>query len=151
METTEIKNKGRVREASTPKANREIDRKTMENIRQYGDLSDRQIRQRLSQLSREWDVEKTLEVNASSLALIGLALGRLVNKRWYILPGVVASFLLQHGLQGWCPPLPLFRKMGIRTRREIDEEKYALKISRGDFDNLSSTSSSAEIQKGIRK
>src|SRR5690606_8445842 len=150
METTEIKNKDRVREASTDKENREIDRKTMENIRQHGNLSDHQISQRLSELSREWDVEKTLEVNASSLALIGLTLGTFVNKRWYILPGVVASFLLQHGLQGWCPPLPLFRKLGIRTRREIDEEKYALKVLRGDFDDLSTTSSPEEIQKAMR-
>lgn len=151
METTEIKDKDRVREASTEKANREIDRKTLENIRQHSNLSDQQISQRLSELSREWDMEKTLEVNASSLAFIGLALGTFVNKRWYILPGVVATFLLQHGLQGWCPPLPLFRKMGIRTRREIDEEKYALKVFRGDLDNLSATSSPEEIQKAMRK
>ena len=151
METTEIKYKYRVREASTEKANREIDRKTLENIRQHSNLSDQQISQRLSELSREWDMEKTLEVNASSLAFIGLALGTFVNKRWYILPGVVATFLLQHGLQGWCPPLPLFRKMGIRTRREIDEEKYALKVFRGDLDNLSATSSPEEIQKAMRK
>ena len=151
MELTEIKDKSRVREASTDKSNREIDRKTLKNIRQHSTLSDQQITQRLSELSREWDVEKTLEVNASSLALIGLALGTFVNKRWYILPGVVATFLLQHGLQGWCPPLPLFRKMGIRTRREIDEEKYALKVFRGDFDNLSTISSPEEIQKVMRK
>jgi len=35
---------------------------------------------------------------------------------------------LQHGLQGWCPPLPLLRRLGIRTRGEIDREKYALKV-----------------------
>lgn len=151
MLTTEIEDKDRVREASTDKANREIDRKTLKNIRQHSTLSDQQITQRLSELSREWDVEKTLEVNASSLALIGLALGTFVNKRWYILPGVVATFLLQHGLQGWCPPLPLFRKMGIRTRREIDEEKYALKVFRGDLENLSTISSPEEIQKAMRK
>lgn len=151
METTEFKNKDRVRKASTDKANREIDRKTMESIRQYSDLSDHQITQRLSELSREWDVEKTLEVNASSFALTGLVLGTFIDKRWYILPGVVMSFLLQHGLQGWCPPLPLFRKMGIRTRREIDEEKYALKVLRGDFDHLSATSPPGEVQKALRK
>ncbi|AHM62364.1 hypothetical protein D770_20575 [Flammeovirgaceae bacterium 311] len=33
----------------------------------------------------------------------------LVYKRWLILPGVVAPFLLQHSLQGWCPPLSVFR------------------------------------------
>jgi hypothetical protein len=56
-----------------------------------------------------------------------------VHRKWYILPAAVTSFWLQHGLQGWCPPLPLFRKMGIRTTREINEERMALKVLRGDF------------------
>ena len=30
--------------------------------------------------------------------------------------------------------VPLFRRLGIRTRQEIDAEKYALKAIRGDFD-----------------
>jgi len=43
------------------------------------------------------------------------------------------SFCLQHALQGWCPPLTLFRRLGIRTQREIDDERTALKALRGDF------------------
>ena len=46
------------------------------------------------------------------------------------------SFLAQHSVQGWCPPMPLFRKMGVRTRQEIEREKYALKVLRGDFDQV---------------
>ena len=46
---------------------------------------------------------------------------------------VVAAFLLQHALQGWCPPLPLLRRMGMRTSAEIHEEIIALRILRGDF------------------
>jgi hypothetical protein len=34
--------------------------------------------------------------------------------------------VLQHAMQGWCPPVPLLRRLGIRTRNEIDREKYAL-------------------------
>jgi hypothetical protein len=45
----------------------------------------------------------------------------------------VTGFLLQHALQGWCPPVPLLRKTGVRTMREIDIERYALKALRGDF------------------
>jgi len=48
----------------------------------------------------------------------------------------VLSFLFQHAVQGWCPPVPVFRRMGVRTRKEIDREKYALKALRGDFDGL---------------
>ena len=74
-------------------------------------------------------MERVLEVNASTLALSGLVLGATVNKKWLLVPCVVLSFLLQHGLQGWCPPLPLLRRLGVRTRGEIDREKYALKAA----------------------
>ena len=30
----------------------------------------------------------------------------------------------------------VFRRLGVRTRREIDGEKFALKILRGDFDQV---------------
>ena len=66
-------------------------------------------------------------------APIGLALGRLMNRRWYFPPTAVATFLLQHAVQGWCPPVGLFRRLGVRTEREIDEERYALKLMRSDF------------------
>jgi hypothetical protein len=54
----------------------------------------------------------------------------------FILPAVVAGFLLQHAVQGWCPPVPVFRRLGIRTAREIDLERYGLKAIRGDFNGL---------------
>lgn len=52
------------------------------------------------------------------------------------MPAVVAGFLLQHALQGWCPPLPVFRRLGFRTQAEIERERYALKALRGDFDKV---------------
>jgi len=82
---------------------------------------------RIGEVDREWDIERVLEVNASSLALTGLVLGATVDKKWLTLPAVVLPFLLQHALQGWCPPLPLLRRLGLRTQGEIDREKYALK------------------------
>ncbi len=59
-----------------------------------------------------------------------------MNPRFALVPLVVGSFLLQHAVQGWCPPLPVFRRMGVRTQTEIDEERAALKALRGDFQNL---------------
>ncbi|HKR79742.1 MAG TPA: hypothetical protein VJR69_08555 [Nitrospira sp.] len=38
-----------------------------------------------------------------------------------------------HAFEGWCPPVNLFRRLGVRTQREIDEERYALKLRRGDL------------------
>jgi len=48
----------------------------------------------------------------------------------------VGGFLLQHGVQGWCPPLGILRRLGVRTPREIEAERYALKSIRGDFDGI---------------
>jgi hypothetical protein len=92
-----------------------------------------EIDRRLDELEREWDIERTLEVNGSLLAMAGLALGVTRDVRWLLLPAAVVTFCLQHALQGWCPPLSIFRRLGIRTQREIDEERYALKALRGDF------------------
>ena len=117
----------RVRRSTAASVNREIDRQTNSNIRRYANSSEEVVQRRIEELDKEWDIERALEVNASTLALTGLLLGMTVNRKWLVLPGIVLSFLLQHGLQGWCPPLPVLRRMGIRTRGEIDREKYELR------------------------
>jgi hypothetical protein len=95
-----------------------------------------EIDERLAELEREWDIERTLEVNGSVLGLTGLVLGAAVDRRWFFLPAAVLSFCLQHALQGWCPPIEVFRRRGVRTQREIDEERFALKALRGDFERV---------------
>jgi len=118
----------RVRSSTAAHVNEEIDHQTDINIHRYKDKSRAEIFERIQMLDKEWDIERVLEVNASTLALSGLILGLTKNRKWLFLPGIVLPFLLQHGLQGWCPPLPLLRRLGIRTRGEIDREKYALKV-----------------------
>lgn len=98
--------------------------------------SDQAISQRLRELDEEWDVERLLQVNASTLVLLGLFLGMRVDRRFLALPAAVFTFFGQHALQGWCPPIPVFRRLGVRTHREIARERYALKALRGDFDDL---------------
>lgn len=53
-----------------------------------------------------------------------------------MVPVIVSSFLLHHAGRGWCPPVPIFRRLGVRTRQEIDAERFALKVLRGDLDEL---------------
>src|SRR5690554_6024225 len=146
----ESKIHGRVRRNTSENINEKIDRETLNSLGKHHKYTDTEISNRLKELKKEWDIERTLEVNASALAFVGILLGSLVNKKWLVLPGIVTLFLFQHGIQGWCPPLPLFRAMGIRSRQEIDEEKYALKIIRGDFDSISSKSSSKKIFRLLR-
>lgn len=135
MEQQTINEADRVRAHTAEEVNLEIDQAIRCSIQTYAGQSHEAISGRIAELEQEWDVERTLELNASTLALTGLVLGVATNKKWLILPGVVLPFLMQHALQGWCPPLPVMRSLGIRTRQEIDLEKYALKALRGDFEN----------------
>ncbi len=112
--------------------NRAIQMEIDRNVRHYAAHPDR-IGERLEELEREWDIERTLEANAASVAFTGIVLGAMVDRRWLALPALVAAFLLQHAVQGWCPPIPVLRKLGFRTMREIDIERFALKALRGDF------------------
>jgi hypothetical protein len=123
----------RVRENTNESVNQRLDREMRYRLRYYAGCSAAEVSERIAELEREWDIERVLETNASALALTGVALAATGSKKWLIVPGVVLSFLMQHAVQGWCPPVPLFRRLGIRTRKEIEREKYALKVLRGDF------------------
>jgi hypothetical protein len=98
------------------------------------------VSERIDALDREWDIERWLEMNASALAFTGVVLGLLWNRKFFAIPCLVLPFLFQHAVQGWCPPIPILRRKGVRTRGEIDEEKFALKALRGDFSHIDSDS-----------
>jgi hypothetical protein len=91
------------------------------------------LTRRIEEIEQRWDMERVLETNASALALAGLVMGTLGRRRWRLLTLVVLGFLLQHAVQGWCPPVVVFRRLGVRTRQELDAEKHALKALRGDY------------------
>jgi len=123
----------RIRAHTAPDINRRIDQEAAARVRQYAGATPEEITHRIGELDREWDIERVLETNASTLALVGVVGALMSSRRWLILPGIVLPFLLLHAVQGWCPPLPVLRRLGVRSRKEIDREKYALKVLRGDF------------------
>ncbi|HLP67205.1 MAG TPA: hypothetical protein VK181_06770 [Rhizobium sp.] len=122
----------RVRERTAPEINRRIDDELRERIRFFANMP-QYIDARLRTLDGEWDVERVLEANAATFSLLGLVLGSRVHRRFYGFSALVATFLLQHAVHGWCPPLPVLRRLGFRTAAEIERERYALKALRGDF------------------
>ncbi|MDD2613411.1 MAG: DUF2892 domain-containing protein [Methanosarcina sp.] len=124
----------RVRANTPPEINQAIDTEIAATVRFYAGKTDYEITKRIKELDLEWDIERYLEANAAIFTFIGAALGLKKNQNWFVLPLIVSIFLLQHAVQGWCPPLSIFRRLGIRTRREIEVEKYAMKALRGDFD-----------------
>lgn len=126
----------RVRRHTSRRVNERLDREAEERVHVGGTQPCTLLTARIETLEREWDIERALEVTASTLALSGLLLGVTTHRRWLWLSGGVAAFLLQHAVQGWCPPVPILRRMGLRTRKEIDLERYALKALRGDFNAI---------------
>jgi len=122
----------RVEVNSDPVINQRI-RARIEQSVQYYAVHPAEVNDRLAELDREWDMERVLEANAATIALGGTLLGLFRHRSFLVLPLAVAGFLLQHALQGWCPPVPFLRRRGVRTAAEIASERAALKSLRGDF------------------
>jgi hypothetical protein len=132
----------RVNEHTDPEINQQIKDATNSRVRRLAAGGPAVIDRRLEELEYEWDMERVLEANAASVALAGTILGATVDRRFFLIPALVGGFLLQHAIQGWCPPVMFFRRMGFRTATEIDHERYALKALRGDFRHVAPDSPS---------
>ncbi len=125
----------RVPAHTSDSVNEEIRRETERRVQFFGEHP-AGIPGRLKELDEEWDIERAIEANAAALAFAGVTLGATRDRRWLVLPALVTAFLFQHAVQGWCPPVPILRRLGFRTAYEIEEERRALQALRGDFDNL---------------
>jgi hypothetical protein len=128
----------RVSSNTADHVNEEIRRRTEENVARFARAGPEAIARRLDELDREWDIERCVETLAPSFSLLGIGLGLTVSRKWFALPIVVQAFFLQHALQGWCPPIPVLRRLGVRTMDEIDHERNALKALRGDYRDVPS-------------
>ncbi len=137
-----VNSRTRVPENTSAEINRRIRERTVASVRYYGKHRPR-IAARLRQLDREWDIERAIEANAATIGLLGVLIGTTCNRRWLTLPALVTSFLLQHAVQGWCPPVPILRRLGFRTAQEIDIERQALKALRGDYASASANAEAA--------
>jgi hypothetical protein len=132
----------RVRAHTATSVLENIDRKTEEQVRPYA-----------TQLGEYVTLHRRAGARVGHRASFGTQRVRprfrrcsVIDKKWLLLPGlVVLPFLFQHAVQGWCPPVSVFRRLGVRTRREINGEKFALKVLRGDFDQITLRS---EIDQG---
>ena len=121
----------RVREHSSPAVNRRIDRRTVESLEQTAGSSIVAIGRRLRELDREWDIDRAVMAVFAVAGSVsgGNALRRAWQGRlsgWTALFGVQMSLLLYHAARGWCPPVAVLRRLGLRTRKEIEAERRAL-------------------------
>jgi len=133
-----------------PEVNLEIRNQTVESLNKYKDCTCNALSDKIECLNSEWDIERFVEANAALMIVITTYLGMKHCKAWFFLSSVIAMFLMTHAFQGWCPPVPLLRKLGVRTNEEIYNEKTALKMLRGDFD-IKNKREIEEILKAIEK
>lgn len=108
---------------------------TLRRIMFY-EMHPEQIPQRLRELDQEWDIERMIETEAPTMTLTGILLGLTAGRHWLVLPLFAQGMMLVHAIQGYYPMIPLFRRMGFRTQREIATERYALLAIQGAFKPL---------------
>lgn len=146
----DLSSTGRVPASTPPHVNERILAETRANVARFA--GDREaITRRLAELDREWDIERTTTLSASIDAFLTLGLGLWRGRRWLI--GVLAllgASTLAHTIMGQCPSLPLYRRLGVRTREEIDWERYALKALRGDFARIDGGAGARELVDAMR-
>lgn len=126
----------RVEKHTNEKINNRILAMTIVNINKYKNSSPEDITKRIIELRKEWDTERFLEANAAVIVFISAIFTILFNINWAYLILFVSFFLLYHAVIGWCPPLPLIRRLNFRTPQEINREIMTLKFMRGDFNDL---------------
>jgi hypothetical protein len=112
----------RVREHTAPHVNRNIALSTQACIEHCAE-------------DREWDIDRALMMNfavvggaAYAAGLFRYSRSRLGRPRTGLLGffGAQMAFLFLHAAVGWCPPVALWRRLGFRTRIEIEAERFAL-------------------------
>jgi hypothetical protein len=134
----------RVRRHTAAEVLRRIDDVTVASLARSAQ-SPAETDRRLEALDREWDTDRALETEAATMGLLGMALGVLVRKQLLVLPAIVAGAVLVQAVTGRYPLMPLFRRLGVRTPKEIARERYALKALRGDFAGMGPRAAEAAL------
>jgi hypothetical protein len=141
METsgTNLTDSNAVRANTAPAVNQKLEQELRERITAYANKSPQELTERIRELEQAWDVDRALEAGAACAAVTGFVFSKLFGRKWLLLPAFALPALFAHAYQGWCPPATLLRRYGIRTRRELDAEIYALRLLRGDFEGSDKT------------
>jgi hypothetical protein len=117
----------RVRNHSPKSFNLAIDLKTISIIESTIASGPIAINQRLNALDKEWDIDRVMMAYISGVTIAQLAATiKQKNSNWLLGTLVQAPFLLLYATFGWSPSVVVFRKLGVRTRFEIQDEREVL-------------------------
>ena len=129
----------RVRDHSAHAVNQRIVREIDRNVEHYIRAGREAIATRIAELDREWDIDRVLMANfavAGGVAY-GVGLHRYANRPLFskrrtgflYFFAAQLGFLLMHASIGWCPPSVLWRRLGARTKTEIELERSLLQAA----------------------
>ncbi|HML35917.1 MAG TPA: DUF2892 domain-containing protein [Bacillota bacterium] len=136
----------RVAAYTDPDINDKIRTYTKDSLASMQDADEEELSRRIQTLNAEWDTERFMEAEAAVCIMGCSLLGISRNKFWSFLTLISGIALLQYALLGWCPAMPVKRKLGLRTAEEINQEKIVLKMLRKDFDHIKTKDAGALLK-----
>jgi len=122
----------RVERNTSSSLNEQFRHQLAENVSHYIGARRHVIGRRLAELDSEWTIERVIETEAPATIALGITLGILRSPKWFAVSAFAAGMLLLHNIQGWYPLMPLLRRLGFRSQYEIEQERSALRVLRGD-------------------
>jgi hypothetical protein len=123
----------RVREHTPANVNHRIDTLMQARVHDTVQRGRDAVIRRIAELDAEWDIDRALMANFAVVGGAAFAGGLARysdaprNKGLLFLFGAQLGFLLMHATVGWCPPVAVFRRLGVRTSREIGLERQLLR------------------------
>lgn len=126
-----------VREHTPEAVNKRIDAQVEAHVAQLVERDDPvALTEHICELEDGWDVERTTGVVTGAAALLGALAAARWGRGWWLLPAAAGAVLLEQALTGGSLLVQGLRSLGMRTRQELDLERFALKGLRGDFTRI---------------
>lgn len=121
-----------------------------DSVRFYGSLGPAALSERLRALDEEPDLETVGSMALAGAGTLGLVFGFLGSRLWRLLAWISLPLLFAHARGKLKAPEDFLRSLGLRSRREIQEERYALKALRGDFKDIAAMDTTSRGHGGVR-
>lgn len=107
-----------------------------DSVRFYGSLGPAALSERLRALDEEPDLETVTSLALAGAGTAGLIFGFLGSRLWRLLAWISLPLLFEHARGNLQAPAHFLKSLGLRSRREIQDERNALKSLRGDFQHV---------------
>jgi len=107
----------------------------MTEIAERGPLA---VNQRLTELEREWTAGRMVKATTGLMLVVGIACGGFLHPYWLLLTALAGAVLMQYLFFRRSSLGQLFHWSGFRSGADIEDERLALRVLRGDFRDLPS-------------